>query len=144
MKKIRLNISKRYVVWIFYLYIGEAAVLNNTPWHLLFKDVSALFLEVLAFWRYWQLLEKAHYAYFVHNEKCYFSTTGGVVEIRDAVRTEQITLKHFTTRYIEVWINYCYLSPWYLLWYYLIYVSLAVVELCGNGVVEMILLPEQQ
>lgn len=49
--KVRLNISKLYVVCIFYLCVGEAAVPNNTPWHLLFKDFSGLFLAVLAF--YW-------------------------------------------------------------------------------------------
>lgn len=46
--KVRLNISKLYVVCVIYLYVGEAAVQNNTPWHLLFKDFSGLFLEVLA------------------------------------------------------------------------------------------------
>lgn len=46
--KVRLNINKLYVVCIFYLCVGEAAVLNSTPWHLLFKDFSGLFLVVLA------------------------------------------------------------------------------------------------
>lgn len=75
-------------------------MLNNT------HGIYSLKTSLDYFWKYWhftncQFLEKACCAYFVHNEKCYFSTTGGVVEIRGAVRTEQITLKHFT-RYIEV------------------------------------------
>lgn len=45
--KVRLNISKLYVVCIFCLNVGEATMLNNALWHLLFKDFFGLFLIVL-------------------------------------------------------------------------------------------------
>lgn len=48
--KVRLNISKLCVVSIFYLYVGQATMMSNTLWYLLFKDFFGLFFIVLTFY----------------------------------------------------------------------------------------------
>lgn len=97
-------------------FVSSIYMLERQLCRIILHGIYSLKTSLDYFWKYWhftdwQFLEKARYAYFVHNEKCYFSTTGGIVEIRGAVRTEQIPLKHFKMRYTEVGINYSYLSP---------------------------------
>jgi len=50
MLKVTLNVSKLDVVCISYLHVGEAAMFNNTSWHLLFEDFFGFFLIVLKFY----------------------------------------------------------------------------------------------
>lgn len=88
-------------------FVSSIYVLEKQLCQIILLGIYSLKTSLDYFWQYWhftdwQFLEKARYACVEHNEKCYFSTAGGVVEIRGAVRIEQITLKHFTMRYVEV------------------------------------------